>query len=459
MGWRDTIRPGETDLSASGIRTRQSDSVGSRFAGKSDAAGFSRPIANEGQKQEEQTKAVLQKGDATATATGKSTTATGQQGAGISQQPITITANVPDIVIDRDKTIAEFSPWVKMNANEAYNNYKDLTPAQYLRDLTAYKKAGDEELSYADVVSALDGRNPNKSENDLKKERRRYRAASAINSLGTVLANLFNVYRTSKGNPSLKLNSLEHGQKRIDELRARNMALDRSAHDAYMSAIMAQRKEQGEKAAADLKYIRDLEKLKMEQNSPLNNEKINTEKTRQESNRATAEYTKSRTAGQQADNDYKPKKQQAELALAEARRQQALASAAKSGKNDDGMKESVSVIGPDGQKKVYSRKTDGEGYINAAYNWIISNHPGYKVEKSGKSSLFEKESSVPTRDEMIDVINRFNQDMESPQKEEKSQAQSRRIETSPYWYPWQSYGDKDNKGGAIKGDYSQYERK
>ena len=450
MGWRDTIRPGETDLSASGIRTRQSDSVGSRFAGKSDAAGFSRPIANEGQKQEEP-KTVQQKADATAISTGKSAVETGQQVAGISQQPISITAKVPDVVIDRDKTIAEFSPWVKMNANEAYNNYKDLTPAQYLRDLTAYKKAGDEELSFADVVSALDGRNPNKSENDLKKERRRYRAASAINSLGTVLANLFNVYRTSKGNPSLKLNSLEHGQKRIDELRARNMALDRNAHDAYMSAIMAQRKEQGEKAAADLKYIRDLEKIKIEQNSPLNNEKINTEKTRQESNRATAEYTKSRTAGQQADNDYKPKKQQAELALADARRQQALASAANSGGSKT--QKYVELLGADGKVTRYAPETDGDSYVHKAYRYIINSTGGeekspYRIEKM--QDVMTGDTGYQTR-EMMDMIEKYNADMRQKNEDsEKEKGYERKSASS---------NKEEKEGSSKKNPYNLKEKK
>ena len=423
-------------MSASGIRTQQNDHVGSAFSGKSDAAGFSRPIANEGQKQEEQTKVVLQKGDATATATGKSTTATKQQVAGISLQP-TITANIPDIVIDRDKTIAEFSPWVKMDANEAYNNYKDLTPAQYLRDLTAYKKAGDEELSYADVVSALDGRNPYKSTKDLKRERRRDIALSAISTLGEVLAHFINYKRTKNGNPSLKLNSLEHGQKRIDELRARNMALDRSAHDAYMSAIMAQRKEQGEKAAADLKYIRDLQKLKMEQNSPLNNEKINTEKTRQKSNLATAEYTKSRTAGQQADNAYKPKKQQAELALAEARRQQALASAAKSGGSKT--QKYVELLGADGKVTRYAPETDGDSYVHKAYRYIINSTGGeenspYRIEKM--QDVMTGDTGYQTR-EMMDMIEKYNADMRQKNKDsEKEKGYERKSASSTKKNPY-----------------------
>lgn len=329
----------------------------------------------------------------------------------------------PTVKVDRDLTIGATSPWVKMSAQDAYKNYEDLTPSQYLKDLTAYKRAGDEELSYSDIVEAIDGRNPYKSTKDLKRERRRDIAASAISTLGEVLAHFINYKRTKNGNPAMNLSGLRENQQRIDNMRRRRAQMDRQAYETYLGMIDAERKERAAQVAADLKWRRELDMEALKQNSPLNEERQRTEKARQENIGANTLLIKERTEGQRKDNEHKPKKQDAELRLLAAREAQAKAAASKSNRDggSKGNDKFLSVYGADGKVMKFSPDVHGVSYIQRAYQYIIKITGGdkspYKIEKmdsnvmSGNTGYYDNE--------MLDVVERYNADMEQKQKEQK----------------------------------------
>lgn len=425
--WKKRNKPEEHELATGGIKTLQSDHVGSEFPGKSAAAGFAPPSVSNQVEESNATSAVNSENNEISL----NEAAERNGGIGIKPVEVNVTPRPIAVKVDRDKTIGVTSPWVKMSASDAYKQYEDLTPAQYLRDLTAYKRAGDEDLSYADIVSALDGRNPNKPEKDLKKERRRERAATAVNALGTVLAHLVNYGRTKAGHPAMRLAGVEDGERRIDEMRRRRQAMDRNAYETYLGMIDAERKERAAKVAADLKWQQQLALEQMKQNSPLERERINTEKVRQRSIGANVTLSQERANGVRLDNEHKPKKQQAELDLYEARRRQALASAAKSGSERN--KKFIEVYGADGNSVKYSPDVDGEGYIQKAYRYIINSTGGdkspYKIKKmnsnlmSGNTGYYDNE--------MLDVIARYNADMETKMKE-RNYERGAKNEKSPY---------------------------
>ena len=136
--------------------------------------------------------------------------------------------------------------WQEMAAKDAYSYNPQLTPAEYLSGVASYRKQnGKEGLSYAEIAEALKGRDPLQSEEDRIKAERRLRAAENINAVGSVLANLVNVVRTRRGNPSMNLSGAgREGQARIDRIRQYGDNLARQNYQDYIGAIARDRAEQ-----------------------------------------------------------------------------------------------------------------------------------------------------------------------------------------------------------------------
>lgn len=118
------------------------------------------------------------------------------------------------------------------------------------------QEKGQEGLSYTELAEALRGRDPLQSEEDRINAERRLRAAESINAVGSVLANLVNVVRTRRGNPSMNLSGAgREGQARIDRIRQYRDNLSRQNYQDYIGAIARDRAEQAridvEKARQD----------------------------------------------------------------------------------------------------------------------------------------------------------------------------------------------------------------
>ena len=100
-------------------------------------------------------------------------------------------------------------------------------------------------MSYTELAEALRGRDPLQSEEDRIKAERRLHAAENINAVGSVLANLVNVVRTRRGNPSMNLSGAgREGQARIDRIRQYGDNLARQNYQDYIGAIARDRAEQ-----------------------------------------------------------------------------------------------------------------------------------------------------------------------------------------------------------------------
>ena len=138
------------------------------------------------------------------------------------------------------------TPWQEMSAQEAYAAHPQLSPAAYLSGVASYRKQkGQEGLSYTELAEALRGRDPLQSEEDRIKAERRLHAAENINAVGSVLANLVNVVRTRRGNPSMNLSGAgREGQARIDRIRQYGDNLARQNYQDYIGAIARDRAEQ-----------------------------------------------------------------------------------------------------------------------------------------------------------------------------------------------------------------------
>lgn len=138
------------------------------------------------------------------------------------------------------------TPWQEMSAQEAYAAHPQLSPAAYLSGVASYRKQkGQEGLSYTELAEALRGRDPLQSEEDRIKAERRLHAAENINAVGSVLANLMNVVRTRRGNPSMNLSGAgREGQARIDRIRQYGDNLARQNYQDYIGAIARDRAEQ-----------------------------------------------------------------------------------------------------------------------------------------------------------------------------------------------------------------------
>lgn len=107
------------------------------------------------------------------------------------------------------------------------------------------QEKGQEGLSYTELAEALRGRDPLQSEEDRINAERRLRAAESINAVGSVLANLVNVVRTRRGNPSMNLSGAgREGQARIDRIRQYRDNLSRQNYQDYIGAIARDRAEQ-----------------------------------------------------------------------------------------------------------------------------------------------------------------------------------------------------------------------
>lgn len=179
------------------------------------------------------------------------------------QKPVT-SVSTSNTVLERenaDKLPVQLpgteKPWQEMSAQEAYAAHPQLSPAAYLSGVASYRKEkGQEGLSYTELTEALRGRDPLQSEEDRINAERRLRAAESINAVGSVLANLVNVVRTRRGNPSMNLSGAgREGQARIDRIRQYRDNLSRQNYQDYIGAIARDRAEQAridiEKARQD----------------------------------------------------------------------------------------------------------------------------------------------------------------------------------------------------------------
>lgn len=322
------------------------------------------------------------------------------------EQPTTSLASAAAVPGAPPKLESNVAPdFVRMGYDEWAKQHPNTSRGEYAYALSNYRrKNGQPDLSYAEWQNIIKGNNPWETEADKKKRERREKAAFLIDGVGGLLGNIVNYVRAKNGHVAMPGFDVGKAYDRLNLLRQGQEKIANRNYQAYMDAIVRDRAEKAKKdaaaaalAAEQRKYQHAIDLEGLKQNSPYNKARIDTQA-------AQSEYYRTRTAGLQSDNEYKPKKQEAELKLLGARTNQANAAARRSAGTD----KYVEIETPDGVM-TYSPAKNGSNWIQEAYHEMLAisgkDKSPYKVNK-----LFGAGSEAPTDQEMYDAITRYNAD-------------------------------------------------
>lgn len=290
-------------------------------------------------------------------------------------------------------------PWQEMTAQEAFTAHPQLSPASYLSGVAEYReKNGLPGMSYAEIASALGGRNPMKSIEQAEQEERRLRAAERINAIGSVLANLLNVTRTQAGHPGMNLSGVgNQGQERIDRLRLYGQRLASQNLQDYMGAVARDRAAKSQAAVSAAQQRRwEAQQKANERDYRFGLYKFEAEQAGKEADRARREQAE---------------KSKLEETARHNRSMESIGRTRVAGERR-GKEQFIDILGNDGKKsKRYSPTEHGNNWITTAYKDMIDRSGGkespYKVNKA---NMFGSESTAPSNQEMYDAISRYNAD-------------------------------------------------
>lgn len=255
--------------------------------------------------------------------------------------------------------------WQTLDYDSALKYNPDMSRGQYISDVSKYRQEKNlAPMSYNEMFLALGGKNPNLTPKEERQRENRMKAATYVDALGGVFANLVNYIRTKNGNPAMNLSSLKKNEQRINAVRDYYTALDNSQYKQYLSMIDKERALQAEQDAAERDFRNKMYIEEYKRNSPLNvlklkneEEKIKTEGARRENILSSTRYNLLKAKGKEQENKGLPAKQAAELELIKAR-----TDAAK--RSNKGKKEKtypkVNLSGQSGKSDVYDLNKDSD---------------------------------------------------------------------------------------------------
>lgn len=217
--------------------------------------------------------------------------------------------------------------WRSLDYDSAIKFNPSLSRSRYISGAAAYRKENDKPgFTDGELYTLLGGKDPFISAEQEQKNERRMKAASYVDAIGGVLANLVNYIRTTRGNPAMNLSSLSQNTARLDKLRAYHDSLARQNFGVYLDMLEKQRAQEAAAAQAENKFRQQIALEQLKQNSPFNLAKLNTEqekaKTEQEKRKGIAftnELTGLKTEEQRITNKYLPKKFEAEISNTNAK--------------------------------------------------------------------------------------------------------------------------------------------
>lgn len=279
--------------------------------------------------------------------------------------------------------------WKGMSWRDAAKKRPDLTPAQYLSDVAKYRAARGEELPMSEIVSVLQGRDPDMTAKQAKRNERRQVWSERIGAIGNVLANLVNVYRTQNGNPAMQLDSIDKATARAQQIRAYNDAIANGKSRQYLQLLKENRAKKAAAAAQKAEWDHDIYMQKMKDNSPLNILKARVEAAREGTERAKAINEGKRgglidaqTADQKEETRLRSGKVASEIernrASARNSNNSASLNAAKAhnervngGSGSGGKDKFITVRGANGRgERTFSEAKDGASWMNDAYEYM-----------------------------------------------------------------------------------------
>lgn len=253
--------------------------------------------------------------------------------------------------------------WQTLDYDAALKYNPDMSRGQYISDVSKYRQEKNlDPMSYNEMFLALGGKNPNLTPKEEKQRENRMKAATYVDALGGVFANLVNYIRARNGNPAMNLSGLSKNEQRINAVRDYYTALDNSQYKQYLAMIDKQRALQAEQDAAERDFQNKLYLEQYKRNSPLNvlklkaeEEKIKTEGARRENILSSTKYNLLRAEGKEQENKGLPAKQAAELKLIQARTE----AANRSGKKKKDYPK-VNLRGESGKSDVYDLNKDSD---------------------------------------------------------------------------------------------------
>lgn len=253
--------------------------------------------------------------------------------------------------------------WQTLDYDSALKFNPDMSRSQYISDVSKYRQEMNlAPMSYNEMFLALGGKNPNLTPKEERQRENRIKAATYVDALGGVFANLVNYIRTRNGNPAMNLSSLSKNAQRINAVRDYYTALDNSQYKQYLAMIDKERALQAEQDAAERDFRNKLYIEEYKRNSPLNvlklkneEEKIKSEGARRENILSSTKYNLLRAEGKEQENKGLPAKQAAELKLIQARTE----AANRSGKKKKDYPK-VNLRGQSGKSDVYDLNKDSD---------------------------------------------------------------------------------------------------
>ena len=308
---------------------------------------------------------------------------------------------------------------VALSPSEAYSKYQDITPAEYLYSQSQFRSdLGMDGMSYSEIASALRGRDPYETEAERKEREERLLRAERTNRIvagvGSLLGNLLNVYRVSRGNPSMVIGTPQQfsaeNQNRIDAIRAYNDKLSRDNYNQYLSALTADRKAAAAAAAAEREFKEKVYLKEMDNNTPLARLKYLNEQQKGRNLEKQGEYIEAQTGKMKAETDLLPKKYALDERMAKARinyYNKRASNVGKSGSGGSGTKKYIEVNG-----RVYSPDKDGQDWIAQAYNDVVKSTTHKDINGKVTKSPYEVDllQGALTNERMYDAIARYKSD-------------------------------------------------
>lgn len=255
--------------------------------------------------------------------------------------------------------------WQTLDYDSALKYNPDMSRGQYISDVSKYRQEKNlAPMSYNEMFLALGGKNPYLTPKEERQRENRMKAATYVDALGSVFANLINYIRTKNGNPAMNLSSLSKNEQRINAVRDYYTALDNSQYKQYLAMIDKERALQAEQDAAERDFRNKMYIEEYKRNSPLNilklkneEEKIKTEGARRENILSSTRYNLLKAEGKEQENKGIPAKQAAELKLIEARTEAAKRS--NKGKSKKTYP-NVSLTGKSGKSDIYDLNKDSD---------------------------------------------------------------------------------------------------
>lgn len=274
--------------------------------------------------------------------------------------------------INPDKVELKGVDWRTMDYDKASKVNPNISRSQYISEVAKYRQEKNlDPISYDEVFQALGGKNPYITPEEEKKREKRMKAATYVDAIGGVLANLVNYVRTTNGNPSMNLSSLGRNEQRINAIRDYYSNLDKSKYSSYLDMFNKQWAEQEARNAEERKFKYQLALEENKRKSPLyqrqletEEEKRKTEAARRENLLSSTSYNNAKAEGQRLTNEGIPAKLEAELKNINARTAAANRSnrGKAEGKNGKTKKTypKVNLSGKSGKSDVYDLNKDSD---------------------------------------------------------------------------------------------------